>query len=90
MLISSVIINGQVWTVKINGEDDKEPGCYPDTKEIYVDGNIEDDGYGTVTDNLYRFLRIAVDYEYSPQLSPSDGEIEYIRDKMLMAYRLRI
>jgi len=84
MLKVHVIIKGQVWQVHIN-EDSSKLGCDILKREIWVNGEID-----TVESNLYRFMQVAVDYEYANNNQPEEGEVEYLCNKLLMAYRLRI
>ena len=84
MLNVHVIIKGQVWQVHIN-EDSSKLGCDLLKREIWVNGETD-----LVESNLYRFMQVAVDYEYANNEQPSEGEVEYLCNKLLMAYRLRI
>lgn len=84
MLITNVIIKGQVWSVNINSDSEKK-GCNILDKEIWVNGTTEE-----ISDNLYRFMQIAVDYEYADDMEPEDTDVKYLCEKILMAFRLRI
>lgn len=84
MLYTNILIKGQVWAVHINNDSTKL-GCNYLDREIWVNGAVEE-----IKKNLYRFMLVAVDYEYADDPEPSDEEVKDICDKILMAYRLKI
>lgn len=84
MLKTHLIINGQVWQVHLN-EDSSKLGCDILKREIWADGTKDE-----IRVNLTRFLTIASDYEYGVDNSPGIGEIEYISEKILMAFGIKI
>lgn len=84
MLYTNIIIKSEIWMIHIN-EDGSKKGTDILKREIWVDGSREE-----IEENLYRYLIIACDYEYGVENSPGKGEIEYIRDKIMMAFGLRL
>ena len=84
MLRTHLIINGQVWQVHLN-EDSSKLGCDILKREIWTDGTKDE-----ISVNLTRFLTIASDYEYGVDNSPGIGEIEYVSEKILMAFGIKI
>lgn len=84
MLYTNIIIKREVWQIYINA-DSSNKGTDILKKKIWVDGSREE-----IEENLYRYLIIACDYEYGVKNSPGKGEIEYIRDKIMMAFGIKL
>lgn len=84
MLRAHLIINGQVWQVHLN-EDSSKLGCDILKREIWADGTKDE-----IRENLTRFLTIASDYEYGVANAPGIDEVEYISEKIMMAFGIRL
>lgn len=84
MLIVNLTIKGKIWSVHIN-EDSAKLGCNYLDNEIWVNGDR-----GEIIRNLRRFMTVACDCEYGDDTEPSFSEIEYVCDKIMNAYGIKL